>query len=209
MTQVAGRSTISEVGKEAMSDSSVTPPEQRPLAPDHPTDFDISEEYGTARKNLPPARILLICVAAVAVIVAIYSLTHRAHTISTGSIDNVAAVPMPGQDAVMVAVNVSLQNNEDKPIWIKTIQVTADAGGSKQTDDASPAVDAQRYLETFPELKQHALDILTPETRVNARTKASGTVVVSFPLQSDAFATRKSLTVTITPYDELPIVITK
>jgi len=192
-----------------MSDSAVTPPDERPLPPDQPTDFDISEEYGTARKNLPPARLLLICVAAVAVIVAIYSLTHRAHTISTGSIDNVAAVPMPGQDAVMVAVNVSLQNNEDKPIWIKTIQVTADAGGSKQTDDASPAVDAQRYFETFPELKQHALDFLTSETRVNARSKASGTVVVSFPVTSEAFAARKSLTVTITPYDELPIVITK
>jgi hypothetical protein len=192
-----------------MSDPTVTPPEQRPLLPDQPTDFDISEEYGTARKNLPPARILLICVSVVAVIVAIYSLTHRAHTVSTGSIDDVVAVSMPGQDAVMVAVNVSLQNNEDKPIWIKTIQVTADASGSKQTDDASPAVDAQRYFQTFPELKQHARDFLTPETRVNARTKASGTVVVSFPVKSDAFATRKSLTVTITPYDELPIVISK
>ena len=192
-----------------MSDPTVTPPEQRPLPPDQPTDFDISEEYGTARKNLPPTRILLICVAAVAVIVAIYSLTHRAHTVSTGSIDNVDAVPMPGQDAVMVAVNVSVQNNEDKPIWIKTIQVSTDAGGSKQTDDASPAVDAQRYFQTFPELKQHALDFLTPETRINANTKAAGTVVVSFPVKNDAFAARKSLTVTITPYDELPIVITK
>jgi hypothetical protein len=209
MTPVAGRSTISDVRKQVMSDSTVTPPDQRPLPPDQPTDFDISEEYGTARKNLPPARILLICVAAVAVIVAIYSFTHRAHTVSTGSIDNVVAVPMPGQDAVMVAVNVSLQNNEDKPIWIKTVQVTAEAGGGKQTDDASPAVDAQRYFQTFPELKQHALDFLTPETRVNPRTKASGTVVVSFPVKSDTFAARKSLTVIVTPYDELPIVITK
>jgi hypothetical protein len=191
-----------------MSDPTVTPPAQPPV-PDQPTDFDISEEYGTARKNLPPVRILLICVAAVAVVVAIYSLTHRAHTVSSGSIDNVTAVAMPGQDAVMVAVNVSLQNNEDKPIWIKIIQVSADAGGSKQTDDATPAVDAQRYIQTFPELKQHAVDFLTPETRVNARSKIQGTVIVSFPVKADAFAARKSLTVTITPYDEMPIVITK
>jgi hypothetical protein len=191
-----------------MSDPTVTPPAQPPV-PDQPTDFDISEEYGTARKNLPPVRILLICVAAVAVVVAIYSLTHRAHTVSSGSIDNVTAVAMPGQDAVMVAVNVSLQNNEDKPIWIKIIQVSADAGGSKQTDDATPAVDAQRYIQTFPELKQHAVDFLTPETRVNARSKIQGTVIVSFPVKADAFAARKSLAVTITPYDEMPIVITK
>jgi hypothetical protein len=191
-----------------MSDPTVTPPAQPPV-PDQPTDFDISEEYGTARKNLPPTRILLICVAAVAVIAAVYSLTHRAHALSSGSIDEVVAVPMPGQDMVMVAVNVSLQNNEDKPIWIKTIQATADAGGSKQTDDAAPAVDAQRYFQAFPELKQHALELMTAETRISPRSKITGTIVISFPVKADAFAARKSLTVTITPYDELPVVITK
>jgi hypothetical protein len=191
-----------------MSDPAVTPPAQPPV-PDQPTDFDISEEYGTARKSLPPAGIVLICVAVVAVIAAIYALTHRAHALSTGSIDDVVTVPMPGQDMVMVAVNVSLQNNEDKPIWIKTIQATADAGGSKQTDDAAPAVDAQRYFQAFPDLKQHALDLMTAETRINPRAKITGTIVVSFPVKADAFAGRKSLTVTITPYDELPVVITK
>jgi hypothetical protein len=33
--------------------------------------------------------------------------------------------------------------------------------------------------------------------------------LVSFPVKADAFAARKSLTVTVTPYDELPVVITK
>jgi hypothetical protein len=192
-----------------MSDPTVTPPEHPLLPPDQPTDFDICEEYGTARKNLPPTRILLISIGVVAVIVAIYSLTHRAHSVSTGSIDNVAAVQMPGQDAVMVAINISLQNNEDKPIWIKTIQATSDVGGSKQTDDAAPAVDSQRYLETFPELKQNALNFLTPETRINPRSKVEGTIVVSLPVKADAFAARKSLTVTVLPYDELPIVMKK
>jgi hypothetical protein len=191
-----------------MSDPAVTPPAQPPV-PDQPTDFDISEEYGTARKSLPPAGIVLICVAVVAVIVAVYALSHRAHALSTGSIDDVVSVPMPGQDMVMVAVNVSLQNNEDKPIWIKTIQATADAGGSKQTDDAAPAVDAQRYFQAFPDLKQHALDLMTAETRINPRAKITGTIIVSFPVKADAFAARKSLTVTITPYDELPVVMTK
>lgn len=200
-----------------MSDPAVTPPPQspapeppiQPAIPDRPTDFDIGEEYGTARKNLPPAGIVAICIAVVAIIVGAYSLTHRAHTVSSGAIDDVNALAMPDQDAVMVALNVSLQNNEEKPIWIKTIQVSTDAGGSQQSDDAAPTVDAQRYFQTFPELKRHALDFLTPETRINAGSKISGTVVVSFPVKLDAFAARKSLTVTITPYDELPIVITK
>jgi hypothetical protein len=145
----------------------------------------------------------------VAVIVAAYVLTHRAHTVNAGSIDDVVAVEMPGQEMVMAAVNVSIHNNEEKPIWIKAIQVTADAGGSKQTDDAAPAVDAQRYLQAIPELKQHALNFLTAETQVNAMSKISGTIIVTFPVKADAFAARKSISVSVTPYDELPIVMTK
>ena len=94
-----------------MSDPTVTPPVQPPVPPDRPTDFDISEEYGTARKNLPPVGILLICVTVVAVIAAAYVLTHRAHTVNAGSIDDVVAVQLPGQETVMAAVNVSIHNN--------------------------------------------------------------------------------------------------
>ncbi len=194
-----------------MADPSLPPP---PPVSDASTanqqsDFDIGEEYGTARKSLPPAGIVAICVAVVAAIVAGYALTHRAHAVSAASIDDVVAVPMPGQEMVMVAVNVSLQNNEQKPTWIKSISVAADVGGSKQTDEAAPAVDVQRYFQSLPELKQRALELLTPETRISPGSKVSGTIVVSFPVNSNAFAARKSLTITITPYDELPIVITK
>ena len=194
-----------------MSNPPLTPasPSQPSAIPDAPTDFNIGEEYGTARKNLPPARIVAICVAVVAAIAAIYSLTHRAHPLSSGSIDDVVTAQMPGQDMVMVAINVSLQNNEQKPTWIKTIQVSADVNGQKLSDDAAPAVDAQRYFESLPDLKQHALQVLTPETRINPREKVAGTIVVSFPVTAEQFAARKSLTVTITPYDEVPVVLTK
>lgn len=185
------------------------PPSPEPPFSQPPTDFDISEEYGTASKSLPPVRIVLICVAVVVAIAAIYTLTHRAHALSTGSIDDVVSVPMPGQDMTMVAVNVSIQNNEQKPVWIKSIKVATEVAGNQLTDDASPGVDVQRYFEAMPQLKQHALTVLTQDTRINPGDKLSGTVVVSFPVKSDVFATRKSLTVTVTPYDELPVVITK
>jgi len=194
----------------AMSNPPLTPP---PPAPETPltsqTNFSMGEEYGTARKSLPPAGIVAICLVIVVAIAATYALTHRAHPLSSGSIDEVTAADVPGQDMVMVAVNVSIQNTEDKPSQIKFIKVTADVGGSKLTDDATPAVDAQRYLQAFPELKLHALDFLIPEATLNPGNKVSGTIVVSFPVKADAFAARKSLTVTVTPYDELPVVITK
>lgn len=189
--------------------SQTQPAELPPNPPSEQTSFDIGEEYGTARKNLPPAGILAICIAVVLVIVAAYSFTHRAHALSSGSMDDVTAVAVPGQDMLMVAINVTVQNNSAKPSWIHTIKATLDTGKDKFDDDASPAVDAQRYFQAFPALKQHAIAFLVPEARLDAQSKTSGTIVVSFPVTEDAFNARKSLTVTVTPYDELPVVITK
>jgi hypothetical protein len=198
-----------------MSDTPVTPPPPAPepgpaadnSAPSTP--FSIGEEYGTARKSLPPAGIVAICLVVVVAIAAIYALTHRAHALSSGSIDDVVAFPIPDQNMTMVAINLSLQNNEEKPSWIHTIKVDADMNGSKLSDDAVPATDAKRYFEAFPELKKNALELLTAETRMNPGSRLAGTIVVSFPVSGDQFAARKSLTVTVAPYNEVPVVITK
>ncbi len=195
-----------------MSSPSSTPPPPAPEPPSTPneqSDFNIGEEYGTARKSLPPAGIVAICLVVVVAIAALWALTHRAHAQATGSIDDVVSVPIPGEDMVMVALNVSIQNGGEKPSWIHTIQVTTEAGGNTFTDDAAPAVDVQRYFQAFPDLKQHALNVLTTEARMNPGSKIAGTIVVSFPVKADVFAARKSLTVTITPYDELPLVLKK
>jgi hypothetical protein len=53
------------------------------------------------------------------------------------------------------------------------------------------------------------LSLLTAETRIDPGSKLAGTIVVSFPVTADAFTSRKSLTVSVTPYDELPVVMTK
>src|SRR5262249_50643540 len=60
------------------------------------TDFNIGEEYGTAKKSLPPIWIVGICVAVVAIIAAIYALTNRAHPLSSGTIDDVVTLDVPG-----------------------------------------------------------------------------------------------------------------
>src|ERR1700681_1059383 len=65
------------------------PPEQSPTRPatqpvDAPatgapvTDFHIGEEFGTAKRTLPPARIVMICMIAIAVIVGIFAFKERA-----------------------------------------------------------------------------------------------------------------------------------
>jgi hypothetical protein len=50
--------------------------------------FHIGEEFGTAKKSLPPVKIVLIGVALIAVVALIASLTQRPHSATAGSIDD-------------------------------------------------------------------------------------------------------------------------
>lgn len=193
----------------ASPDPGSPPANPSPAVSDSPTDFYIGEEYGTARKNLPPAGIVAICIVVVAIVVSIYAFTHRARPHSSGTIDDVVVVPVQGQDMVFTAINVTIQNNEQKPAWIHAIRVSAEVNGKTLSDDAVPAVDAERYFQAMPELKQHVLDLLSVETRIEPGSKIARTVVASFAVKPEDFAARKSLTVSIEPYDELPVVMKK
>jgi hypothetical protein len=119
-------------------------------------------------------------------------------------------VEIPDQNSIMVAINVSFQNNGTKPYWIHTIKADLDTTSGSFSDDAASPADFGRYFEAFPSLKQHALDPLQREARINPGGQIKGTVIVAFPVTPDAFAQRKSLRVTIQPYDQpVPLVLTK
>jgi hypothetical protein len=180
-------------------------------APSEPgTPFHIGEEFGTAKKNLPPAKIVVIGVAAIAVIALIASLAQRPHSATTGSIDDVVSVEIPDQNSIMVAINVSFQNNGTKPYWIHTIKADLDTNSGIFSDDAASPADFDRYFQAFPTLKQRALAPLQREARINPGGRTTGTIIVAFPVTPDAFANRKSLKVTIQPYDQpVPLVLTR
>jgi len=199
-----------------MADETPAPPPASPAprepsaAPEPPIPFDIGEEFGTAKRNLPPAKVVGIVLAVIAAIVAIFAFVQRAKPQGGGSIDNISAVEIPSQNAVLVAVNVTIHNAGEKPLWIHTIKATLKTDNGEFSDDAASAVDFERYFQAFPALKEHALAALTPETKLQPGNEARGTVVVSFPVTQDAFAKRKSLSVVIQPYDQaVPLVVTK
>ena len=174
------------------------------------TQFRIGEEFGTAKKNLPPVKIVIIGVAVVAVVAIVAALLQRPHSATTGSIDDVVSVEVPDQNMVMVAINVSFQNNGVKSYWIHTIKADLDTTTGSFTDDAASPADFDRYFQAFPVLKQHALAPLEREAKINPGGRIAGTVIVTFPVTPDAFANRKSLKVTIQPYDQpVPLVLTK
>jgi hypothetical protein len=192
-----------------------SPPPAPPTAPasapsESGTPFHIGEEFGTAKKNLPPVKIVLIGVAVIAVIAIVASLVQRPHSATTGSIDDVVSVEIPDQNSIMVAINVSFQNNGTKPYWIHTIKADLDTSSGSFSDDAASPVDFDRYFQAFPTLKQHALDPLQREAKINPGGLIKGTIIVAFPVTPDAFMNRKSLKVTIQPYDQpVPLVLTK
>jgi len=186
------------------------PPGTPPTAPESRTTFRIGEEFGTAEKNLPPTRIILIGVGLILVGVAVLAFFQRPRPSASGSIDQVVSIEIPNQGAVMAAVNVSFRNNGEKPFWIRTIRAELQTGSNNYTDDAASAVDFDRYYQAFPALKQYAIEPLQREAKIEPGAQARGTIIVTFPVTPDAFANRKLLKVTIQPYDQpVPLVLSK
>lgn len=197
-----------------MADETPAVPPEPPAEPapeaQAPIPFDIGEEFGTAKKNLPPVKILILGVVAIAVIGAILSVLQRPRTTAAGAIDNVVAVEIPGQNAVLVAINVSFQNQGKKPFWIHSMKADLETASGTSSDDAASAVDFDRYFQAFPALKEHALPALKIEDKIEPGGSTKGTIVVSFPVTQDVFAARKSLRVSIWPYDQaVPLVLSQ
>lgn len=196
--------------------SSPTPPgppaePMSPTAPQESTDFNIGEEFGTAKRNLPPARIVLIGVAIIIAIAAMVSFVQRAKPQGVGAIDDFAVAEIPNQNAVLVAMNVTVRNTGRKPLWIHTIQGTLKTeSGEEFTDVPVSPMDYDRYFQFAPVLKVHVQPALLPETKISEGKEAHGMVLVSFNVNKDSFDKRKSLGVVIQPYDQpRPIVLTK
>jgi hypothetical protein len=190
------------------SPPSLPPGAPAPAQPGIP--FHIGEEFGTAKRNLPPVKIVLIGGAIIALIAGVIAFVQRPQSAATGSIDDVVSVEVPDQNLTMVAINVSLQNNGKKPYLIRTIKSDLDSGGGTFSADAASPADFDRYFQAFPTLKQHALNPLEREAQIEPGGRIQGTIIVAFPVTPDAFINRKSLKVIIQPYYQpVPLVLTK
>jgi hypothetical protein len=180
-----------------------------PKPPAGPT-INIGEEFGTAKRNLPPAKILLIAVASVLLVVAIASFVKRAKPQAGGSLDNVTAVEIPGQDSTMVALTFTLRNTSDKVLYVHSLQSSIKAPSGGATADAVSAVDFDRYFQAFPSLKVGAQPALTPETKIQPNETVSRTIIAVFPITLDKFNQRQSTSAIIWAYDQtVPTVLTK
>jgi hypothetical protein len=185
------------------------PSDAPPSAQRGPT-IRIGDEFGTAKRNLPPTKVLLLTMAGILIIVGVASFLQRAKPQGSGSLDSVTAVEIPNQGAALVALTFTLRNSGKKPLWVHGIQGALVTSSGEQSSDAVSAVDFDRYYQAFPALKAKAQQPLVPEDKLQSGEEITRTVIVSFPVTLEGFNQRRSVSVVIQPYDQpLPVVLTK
>jgi hypothetical protein len=169
--------------------------------------INIADEFGTAKRNLPPVKILVFATVGILLLVGIFSFFQRAKPQGAGSLDNVIAVDLPGQNSVLVALTFTLHNSGKKPMWIHSIQGNLATSSGDSLGEAVSAVDFDRYFQAFPALKTNAEPALVPEDKLQPGQEVKRSVMVGFPVSRDAFNQRKSVSVIIQPYDQ-PVPVT-
>jgi hypothetical protein len=172
--------------------------------------INIGDEFGTAKRNLPPAKIVLLAIGAVLVVVAIASVIKRPQPQGSGSLDNVVPVDIQGQSSTMVALTFTLRNTSEKAFYVHEIEAKLKTADTESTSQAVSAVDFERYFQAFPALKNGAQPPLVPEAKLQPGEEVKRTVIVAFPVDLQAFYKRQSVSVVIQPYDQqLPVTLTR
>lgn len=192
----------------------VTPP-GAPTAPASPSaatgpTINIGDEFGTAKRNLPPAKIVGPAIAVVLVIVGIAVFLARGKPQGSGSLDNVVAVEIPGQGSTMIALTFTLHNSAEQVLYVRSIEGKVKTASGEPSGEAVSAIDFNRYFQIFPALKEGTKPALSPEAKIQPGETVQRTVIVAVPITLDAFNHRQSVSVVVHPYDQsVPIVLTK
>jgi hypothetical protein len=177
------------------------PPVNAPKTPATPSQGDaghipITEEMDSAKWTLPPIAPLLVAAVLVAVVVALIVLSNRSTPSASLAITKVATADQQGN--TMVAIQVKLDNQIDKPLWVRDISAEVEtADGKKHNDKAAPSVDAPRYMEAFPPLAEAKADWLKDDLKIPSKTSFTGVAIFSYPVDKAAFDSRKSLTLRV------------
>ncbi len=164
------------------------------------------EEFGTAKRSLPPVAPVAIAIVLVAVVVAIIAYTQRAKPAAQGNIDGVWFSQPANMPSPMILVAFTLRNVSDKTLYVKDISAAVKTEQGEQSDEAASASDYDRYLTAYPDLAGHGRP-LQVETKIQPGAEQKATVLVTFPITQQQFDERRDLTVTIEPYDQNPIVL--
>src|SRR6478735_6513931 len=107
-------------------------PSTKPQAASAPSagHIPITEEMDSAKWTLPPIVPLLVAGAIVAVVVAVVVLSNRTKPSAAMAITKVVSADQQGNS--MVAIQVKVDNQIDKPLWIKNISAEVETADGKK-----------------------------------------------------------------------------
>jgi len=167
----------------------------------------LTEEFDSPRRTLPAAVPLIVALVVVIVFIVGVGYVFRAKPVAQGQIDDIFFSQSKDQPNSMVSIQITLRAVGAKPLYIKTITADLSTGGNSYTDEAASASDYDRYFQAYPDLRDHTMKPLAVETKIPPGSEDRGSVIVTFPVDAGQFQARKSLTVTVEPYDQKPIVL--
>jgi uncharacterized protein DUF4352 len=167
----------------------------------------ITEEFDSAKRTMPPVAPLVAALVVVLVFIVGVAYIFRSKPVAQGQIDRAFAMQQEDKPYSMVLMQVTLRNVGDKPLFIKETKADILTDQGESSDDAASAVDYGRYLQAFPDLQMYATEPLKVETKIPPGGEVKGSVMVAFPITKEQFYARKSLNVTIFPYDQKAIVL--
>src|SRR5690242_20047855 len=103
--------------EESMPDDASSSSEQS--SPSHAGHIPITEEMDSAKWTLPPMGTVLGVAVVLAIVIVVMLFATRSQPAAAIAITKVATAEMDGN--TMVAVQVKIDNQVEKPLWIKNI----------------------------------------------------------------------------------------
>src|SRR5271166_2672945 len=104
-----------------MAENEVSPkssePQPEPSVPGY-------NEFGTAKRTLPPAMPVAIALVIVGIVIAVIAYTQRAKPVAQGAVDGAWFSQPADMENPMILISVSLRNVSDKVLYIKSIKAT-------------------------------------------------------------------------------------
>jgi hypothetical protein len=169
----------------------------------------ITEEFDSAKHTLPDKAPLIIGLVLIVAVVAAIAFLFRPKPIASGAIDNAAAVQQGNQASVLSSVTFTIKNLTEKPIQLRGITATLRTDQGEWSDESAAAVDFERYFQAYPDLRQHTMAPMARETKIDPGQQRQGSIIVAYPITKEQFDQKKALELTVSLYDQNPLVIKK
>lgn len=183
-------------------------PPQAPVPKPNVEPVLVPDEIDSAKWNMPPWGVVGIVLLVIFIGLGVLSYVMRPIPKVTGTVDDLFGVAMADNN-VMVTAKLTLHNSGSKTMYIRNIKVGLKTDQGDLSDIAANAADFPRYFQAYPSLREHSITPVKIEDKIAPGEQERGSVIATFPVTLDQFNSRKSFSVTIEPYDQAPVTLTK